>query len=185
MHELAVLRCKRTIGRRGCRTIHGLALALAGRMTLGRSVVPVLGLLALATSALAQQSAALQCVREQRLTRKTCTTTGKTACDTAFNEGVPPCFGDAAPCAQACLDTQTACQTPLRDTLTSCQAACTTRENAARQVCEARKEGSDCTHRVRIRGLKCRSRCVLKTDPQLQDCGTQFNQCLKQCAGGK
>ncbi len=151
-------------------------------MTFSRPVIASLTALLLAMPALAQQTGPLQCVKEQKLQRTTCNADAKTACDTAFQSAIPPCFGDAAPCAQSCLDAQAACQAPVRDRLTRCESACSTHESDGRHACEAHNQGTSCTRRVRVRSLKCRARCTLDADPQTQACATHENDCLKQCA---
>ncbi|HJQ84599.1 MAG TPA: hypothetical protein VKA21_11010 [Candidatus Binatia bacterium] len=162
------------------------------------TLLSILGLLAVVSTAEAVSSRTRLCIKAARDARKRCVLT----CGTDFQGTFASCFGPGADCAAGCITEQSNCLLDPVSARTACQkdtdpnpndgiaqGACSVRLRDDLECCgdatcpdQLDPDPIQCASKARLKGIECNQDCQLLYAPQTQACSTQFNDCTQSCA---
>ena len=122
-----------------------------------------------------------QCVKRARDDTRACIRTETERCRQHFEVDVESCFHSDADCARTCIAAQKACRTSPKADDEGCRLACASDLKVEMQLCQKKADLHGCEGPARVKGFKCKQQCTANSEPKLQECLGEFDDCLGMC----
>ena len=122
-----------------------------------------------------------QCVKRAREDTRACIRTATDRCRQHFEVDVEGCFHSDAECPRKCIAEQKTCRTSPKADDEGCRLACASDLKVELQQCRKKADLHGCESPARVRAFTCKQRCSANTEPKLQACLGEFDDCLGTC----
>jgi len=122
-----------------------------------------------------------QCVKRARDDERACVRTETDRCRTHFEVDLEGCFHSDAACARKCIATQKECRQSPKANEEGCRLACASDLKVDLQQCQKKAELHGCEGPARVKAFKCKQQCSAGSQPKIQECLADFDDCLGIC----
>jgi hypothetical protein len=153
-------------------------------------VVAALVLLACATPGAAAADKAKpdpeigRCVKRVRDDQRTCIKAATDRCRQQFDGDLEGCFRSDAGCARKCIAAQAECRRSPKADDEGCRMGCSSDLKVELQQCRKKADLHGCEGPARVKAFKCKQLCTANSQPKLQECLGEFDDCLGVCIRG-
>jgi hypothetical protein len=122
-----------------------------------------------------------RCVKRARDDQRTCVQNATVRCRADYETGLLGCFHSNADCARKCIEEQATCRRGPQTSQDGCRLACGSDLRVELDKCKQKADLHGCESPVRVKALKCKQNCNAETAPKLQECMTDFDDCIGMC----
>lgn len=128
-----------------------------------------------------------QCVKRARDDQRACIRAETERCRQHFEVDLEGCFKSDAACARKCIATQKECRLSPKADDEGCRLACASDLKVEIEQCRKKADQRGCEAPARVKAFKCKQLCTANTQPKIQECLGDLDDCLGVCiraAGG-
>jgi hypothetical protein len=125
-----------------------------------------------------------QCVKRARDDQRACIRTETERCRQHFEVDLEGCFRSDASCARKCIAAQKECRLSPKADDEGCKLACASDLKVELQQCQKKADQRGCEAPARVKAFKCKQLCTANSEPKIQECLGDLDECLGVCIRG-
>ena len=122
-----------------------------------------------------------KCVKRARDDQRACIRNDTERCRQHFEVDLEGCFSSDATCARKCIAAQKACRLSPKADDAGCKLACASDGKVELEQCRKKADQRGCEAPVRVKMFKCKQLCSANSQPKIQECLGDLDECLGVC----